>query len=102
MKLIDDQVEKTGILISGLRNNKEVVKDWGINETLIDELETGKAELIKDNQELERLRAEVKEKSGAAKKKMANLQEKFMEVKIKVKRNTDFTTWSKFGVMDKR
>ncbi|MDR1897163.1 MAG: hypothetical protein LBR10_10275 [Prevotellaceae bacterium] len=101
-KLVNEQIKKTEILISGLRNNQEVVKKWGINEMLINELEIEKIELDKDNQELERLKTEVREKARAATKKMENLREKFFAIKKIVKRDAEPIKWRQFGVMDKR
>jgi flagellar motility protein MotE (MotC chaperone) len=101
-KLISEQVKKTEFLISGLRNNKEVVKSWWIDAPLVDELEAEKNVLDKANQELERLKAEFSERSKAATQKLELHQKKFIEVKKKVKSNTDPAKWLQFGVMDKR
>jgi SMC interacting uncharacterized protein involved in chromosome segregation len=101
-KLINEQVRKTEILISGLKSNKDVVKNWGISESLISEMEAEKMELDKDNQELERLKTEIREKSRAATKRMANLQKKFSAVKKVIKRDAEPIKWRQFGVIDKR
>jgi exonuclease VII small subunit len=101
-KLISEQVRKTEILISGLKNNKDVVKNWGIDESIINDLETEKISLNEANQELERIKTEAKEKSRTATKQMSDLQKKFVEVKKIIKRDAEPLAWSQFGVLDKR
>jgi predicted nucleic acid-binding Zn-ribbon protein len=101
-KMIREQIGKTEILISGLRNNLNVVEKWGINEQLIKELETEKTELNVKNQEIERLLDEARNISKEANDKLSILKEKFLETKKKVKINTDSARWEQFGVLDKR
>ncbi|MDR1883517.1 MAG: hypothetical protein LBR26_12170 [Prevotella sp.] len=101
-KLINEQVRKMEILISGLRSNKDVVKNWGISESLISELDVEKIELDKDNQELERLKTEIREKSRAATKRMVNLKKKYTVVKKVIKRDAEPIKWGQFGIMDRR
>lgn len=101
-KMIRDQIEKTELLISGLRNNSDVVKNWKIDEQSIKELETEKAELNVKNQELERLMEQARGISRDATVKLSNLREKYTDIKKKVKMNTDPARWPQFGIPDKR
>jgi phage-related tail protein len=100
--MIRDQIEKTELLISGLKNNFDVVKNWKIDEQSIKEMETEKAELNVKNQELERLMEQARGVSRDATVKLSKLREKYADVKKKVKMNTDPSRWPQFGIPDKR
>jgi regulator of replication initiation timing len=101
-KVINDQVKKTEILISGLRNNMAVVKNWELDEQSINELETENNALNADNQKLERLMEEARPVSKEANRKLADVRTKFMVIKKKIKLSTDPAKWEQFGIMDKR
>jgi hypothetical protein len=101
-KLIDDQVKKTEILITGLRKNKYVLKNLDLDEAVINELEVENQALDVANQELERSKAEAKAKSKDANLKLNALREQFLNIKNKVKRNTTAENWKDYGVLDKR
>jgi outer membrane murein-binding lipoprotein Lpp len=101
-KVIDEQIKKTELLISGLKNNPEVVKKTGLDENLVRELETENNVLNADNQELERIKKEAKEKSREANRKLTKLRKKYTEIKREVKKNTDYETWKQVGIKDRK
>ncbi|MDR0749915.1 MAG: hypothetical protein LBF62_10165 [Tannerellaceae bacterium] len=101
-KTVSEQVKKTEMLISGLRNNSEIMKNAGVSEQLISELEAENAGLNKQNQELERLMEEARPISKDANRKLAEVRTKFQEIKKKVKLSTDASKWEQVGIADKR
>ncbi|MDR3339088.1 MAG: hypothetical protein LBT25_03150 [Candidatus Symbiothrix sp.] len=101
-KTISEQVKKAEMLISGLRNNVEIMKNAGLNETLISELETGNNVLNKQNQELERLMEEARPISKDANRKLSEVRTKYQEIKKKAKLSTESSKWEQIGIMDKR
>jgi predicted nucleic acid-binding Zn-ribbon protein len=101
-KLVDDQVKKTDLLISGLRNNMDVVNNLGLSENLFSEIETESSALSTANQELEQLKKELKEKSMNVNRQLFSLRKKFMEIKKKVKVSIGNERWKEVGIMDKK
>jgi hypothetical protein len=101
-KIITEQIKKTEILISGLKNNKDVVKKWGVEESAILALEAEEKLLDSYNQKLESLLAEARATSKEANKKLYNVKAMFATIKKQIKTNNDPLKWSQFGVMDKR
>jgi hypothetical protein len=101
-KLMDEQVRKTEVLVSGLSRNRCVLESLDVNERELGELETDSRALDTDNRELERMKAEVQAKSREANRKLKALREKFMYVKNKVKRKTLPENWKELGIMDKK
>jgi ABC-type transporter Mla subunit MlaD len=101
-KTISEQVKKAEMLISGLRNNVEIMKNAGLNEMLISELETENSVLNKQNQELERLLEEARPISKDANQKLSEVRTKYQEIKKKVKLSTEPSRWERVGIVDKR
>jgi hypothetical protein len=101
-KLLDEQVKKTEMLIFGLRKNKHVLARLDMDEEVINELEAENRALETDNQELEQLKTELKEKSRKANLRLHAIRETFMLVKGKVKRSTHAEIWKDLGIMDKK
>jgi hypothetical protein len=101
-KTINEQVKKAEMLISGLRNNVEIMKNAGLNEMLISELETENSVLSKQNRALEQLLEEARPISKEANRKLLEVRTKYQEIKKKVKLSTESSKWEQVGVMDKR
>ncbi|MDR0682634.1 MAG: hypothetical protein LBG15_12440 [Dysgonamonadaceae bacterium] len=101
-KTISEQVKKAEMLISGLRNNVEILRNADLNEQLISELETEKEILNKQNQEVERLLDEARPISKDANKKLLEVRTKYQEIKKKVKLSTESSKWEQVGIADKR
>ncbi|MDR3218374.1 MAG: hypothetical protein LBU22_05240 [Dysgonamonadaceae bacterium] len=101
-KTISEQVKKAEILISGLRNNVEIMKNAGLNEVLISELEAENSVLNKQNQALEQLLEEARPISKDANRKLLEVRAKYQEIKKKVKLGTEPAKWERVGIVDKR
>ena len=93
-------VNKSRLMIAGLRNNTAEVNRRGIDASFITEYEL--QELEKLDAEQERLKAELKMKTEAALTKRKQVESKLSEAKKVVKLSLPQAQWVEFGMEDKR
>ncbi|MDR1809396.1 MAG: hypothetical protein LBR34_03190 [Prevotella sp.] len=101
-KLINDQIAKAEMLISGLKKYSDIAKNAGLDMKTLVELGNESLVLSKQNAELEKMMSEVKAAARNANKKLAEVKNMFQSVKKQVKLNTDPSKWGLVGIMDKR
>ena len=95
-------VNKSRLMIAGLRNNAAEVNRRGIDASFITEYENELQELEKLDAEQERLKAELKMKTEAALTKRKQVESKLSEAKKVVKLSLPQAQWAEFGMEDKR
>lgn len=95
-------VNKSRLMIAGLRNNASEVNRRGIDASFITEYENELQELEKLDAEQERLKAELKMKTEAALTKRKQVESKLSEAKKVVKLSLPQAQWVEFGMEDKR
>lgn len=96
------QVEKVKSFVEGTRNHYDMVKDRGISEQQLAEMERMAKEAEQLNSEVERLRLETSEKLKEANDKLQQMKDAWLPVKNHVKASFDMTKWPMFGIEDKR
>lgn len=96
------QVEKSRILIVGLRKNLDAVSNLGITKEELEQLEKDSEEADRMNNELDILRAEVSEKASVANKKLTEVRTQVQSIKSLIKKNVDQAQWESYGIPDKR
>lgn len=101
-KVFSENINKTALLIKGLRENIDLVSDKGIDEKVIDVLEEENKLLEGFNRELDQLRLELRTKSRKANMQLLALKKHVKEAKKIVKTNFEHNKWKKFGIVDKR
>lgn len=97
-----NQVEKVKMLVDGLRNHYDMVKDRGITLEQLNQMEQLSAEAEKLNEEVEQLRIKTSAKVKEANERLAELKELWLPVKTEVKSSFDQLKWAMFGIQDKR
>lgn len=97
-----EQIEKTNLLLEGLKNNQSILKEKGINAGFIEKLESDNNLAIIYNDENDRLKADLKAKTVRANRKLDEIKSMVRDVKKIIKRDFPQEQWSKFGIMDKR
>ena len=95
-------VNKSRLMIAGLRNNAAEVNRRGIDASFITEYENELQELERLDAEQERLKAELKMKTEAALTKRKQVESKLSEAKKVVKLSLPQAKWVEFGMEDKR
>lgn len=96
------QVEKVKSLVGGVRNHYDLVKNHGITEQQLDQMEQLAKEAEVLNDEVERLRLETSQKLKEANEKLQAMKEVWLPVKSQIKSSFDATKWQMFGIEDKR
>lgn len=97
-----EQIEKTNLLLEGLKNNQSILKEKGINAGFIEKLESDNNLAIIYNDENDRLKADLKAKTVRANRKLDEIKAMVKKVKIIIKRDFPQEQWKNFGIMDKR
>lgn len=96
------QVEKVKSVVSGIRAHYDLVKDRGISEQQLAQMEQMAAEAETLNAEVERLREETSQKLKEANTKLQQMKDAWLPVKNIVKSSFDQSKWLMFGIEDKR
>jgi uncharacterized linocin/CFP29 family protein len=97
-----DQIEKTQQLLNGLKKNLSLLKDKGLDENFIKQLETDNNQAIILEEENEKLKAEVKIKTARVNKKIDEIKSQVKTAKTVIKENFVQERWINFGINDKR
>jgi len=101
-KVFTDQVNKTKMLITGMKNKSGLVKHRGLDDAFINQLETDTNLAASYNEELERLKSQVREKTRQANAKLIEVKNQVKAAKKVIKSDFDQTKWHEFGIADKR
>lgn len=101
-QIFKDQLEKTKMLLSGVKRNMRLGRDAGVKDSDLSDLEVLSRRLETLSGELDELQEEVRQKSQEAHQALFDLKTQFFHVKGAIKSKYDSTWWSKFGIPDKR
>ena len=95
-------VNKSRLMIAGLRNNSPEVTKRGIDPSFVSQYESELQELERLDAEQERLKAELKLKTEETLAKRKQVENKLSEAKKVVKLSLPQAQWVEFGMEDKR
>lgn len=101
-RMYSEQIEKTRLLVNGLKNNIGRVRDKGLDEKFLNDLETGNGLMSIYNEEYDRLKVDFKTKSIQTNKKLEEVKKQVKEAKRILKRSFEQSEWKDFGVFDKK
>lgn len=101
-KTIDLQIEKSRILIDGLRKNLDVLKDKGFNSEELDCMSKELDILKQANEECDAMREQLSSKVKNMNSILTNVKNVFTEKKKIIKGYYPQEEWLKYGVLDKR
>ena len=101
-QIFKDQIEKTKLIISGVKRNQRLGRDAGVEESTLQKLEEDCRRLESISAEIDKLREELQKKSEEGHKALNTLKSRTLTVKKAVKSKYDQTWWIKFGIPDKR
>ncbi|MBQ8044842.1 MAG: hypothetical protein IJ269_00650 [Bacteroidales bacterium] len=99
---ISNEVAKAQFLAEGLRKKIELVKNKGLDEAFISQLEASYQELKTCDEELEAYKKELRERVKENNAKLADLKAKMLIARKTVKANYAQVEWIEFGVQDKK
>lgn len=101
-KVISEQIEKTQMLLNGLKGKIDSLRNKGLDEVFIDKLKTDNHLLATYNEELDKLKAELKSKTIQTNRKVMEIKNQVKEAKRIIKRDYLQQQWKEFGITDKR
>lgn len=101
-KTIDLQIEKSRVLIDGLRKNMEALRDKGFSNGELDQMTAELEKLKKANEECDAARLELSKKVKSCNTILDSVKQKFVDKKKTIKGYYPQEEWIRFGVQDKR
>ena len=102
MKVISKQINKTQRLITGLKNKAELVKNKGIDEKFVAQLEMDTNFVRINNEESDKLKTEARSKAKQANLRLIEVKIQVKKAKKIIKQNFEQSRWREFGIFDAR
>ncbi len=101
-KTIDLQIEKSHVLIEGIRKNINALRDKGFSEQELGQMESDLVDLKKANDECDAARLELSGKVKRCNELLTRVKERFADKKKTIKGYYPQEEWIRYGVQDKR
>lgn len=96
------QMEKSLTLLNGLREHFEEVKNKGINEELLNQIERLNKELKERDEDLDKRHEEIHQIVQSTNDCLNKLKEETQKARMIVRNNYPPEQWLRFGLTDKR
>ena len=101
-QIFKDQLEKSKLIISGVKRNQRLGRDIDIDESVMQKMEEDCKRLESISVEIDKLHEELRKKTDEAHDALNTLKSRTQPVKKAVKSKYDQTWWTKFGISDRR
>lgn len=101
-QIFKDQLEKSKLIISGVKRNHRLGRESGVDENVLQKMEEDCKRLEGLSAELDKMQEEYRKKSDEAHAALDVLKGHTKQVKKAIKMKYDQTWWVKFGIPDKR
>ena len=101
-QIFKDQLEKSKLILSGVKRNQRLGREAGVEEIVIQKLEEDCKRLEALSAEMDKIHEEFRKKSEEARDALNTLKDRTQTVKRAVKNKYDQTWWVKFGITDRR
>lgn len=101
-KVYLETLDKSKLLIKGLRTNQALAERAGINMNDVSRLEVMVSEGEKMNERVDNLRKETSEMVVKSNEKLNDIKDLTIQLKRIIKRRYDNLQWKNFGILDKR
>ncbi|MBQ3738630.1 MAG: hypothetical protein IKG95_08255 [Bacteroidales bacterium] len=101
-QIFKDQLEKTKLIITGVKRNQRLGRDAGVEEGVIHKLEDDCKRLEELSAEVDKIQEMARKKTLEAHAALKTLKDRTKTVKKAIKTKYDSTWWTKFGIPDKR
>ena len=101
-QIFKDQLEKSKLILSGVKRNQRLGREAGVEESVIQKLEEDCKRLEALSAEMDKMQEEYRKKSDEAHEALNTLKNRTQIVKKAVKNKYDQTWWIKFGIPDRR
>ena len=101
-KTIQTQIDKSQMLLDGLRKNVTEVSNKGITASALDDFEVTLKTLSAANNECDAVRADLSNKVKHMNAALTKAKDQFASLKKVIKGNYLQEEWQRFGIQDKR
>ena len=101
-QIFKDQLEKSKLIISGVKRNQRLGRDAGVEDSVMQKMEEDCKRLEAISAEIDKLQEELRKKSDEAHVALNTLKSRTQTVKKAIKSKYDQTWWTKFGIPDRR
>ena len=101
-QIFKDQLEKSKLIISGVKRNQRLGRDAGVEESVMQKMEEDCKRLESISAVIDKLNEELRKKSDEAHNALDILKKRTQTVKKAIKSKYDQTWWNKFGIPDRR
>jgi len=101
-QIFKDQLEKSKLIISGVKRNHRLGRESGVDEATLQKMEDDCRRLEAVSAELDKIHDELRKKSDEAHAALDTLKLHTKQAKKAIKMKYDQTWWIKFGIPDKR
>ena len=101
-QIFKDQLEKSKLIISGVKRNQRLGREAGVEAGMLQKMEDDCKRLEALSAELDKMQEEARKKSEEAHVALQALKNHTQSVKRSIKNKYDQTWWTKFGIPDKR
>lgn len=101
-QIFKEQLEKSKLIISGVKRNQRLGREAGIEEGVLAKMEDDCRRLEALSAEMDKIQNEFRKKSDEAHAALDTLKKRTKSVKKAIKTRYDQTWWTKFGIPDKR
>lgn len=101
-QIFKDQLEKSKLIISGVKRNQRLGREAGVEESVMQKLEEDCKRLEAISAEIDKLHEELRKKTEEGRTALDTLRGRTLTVKKAIKTKYDQTWWVKFGIPDKR
>ena len=101
-QIFKDQLEKTKLILSGVKRNQRMGRESGAEESVLMKSEDDCRRLEALSAELDKMQEDYRKKSEEAHAVLNVLKGHTKQVKKSIKNKYDSTWWNKFGISDKR
>jgi methyl-accepting chemotaxis protein len=101
-KTVSDQVKRFQTTVGSMKSNFNLLLGKGVKQEQLDKLGEDLTTIAAMNDEIDKLRTEVKKKSRIMNRNLVQVKLNIKDAKKIVKSNFEPSEWEKFGVLDKR
>jgi vacuolar-type H+-ATPase subunit I/STV1 len=101
-QIFKDQLEKSKLILTGVKRNQRLGREAGVEDGVIQKLEEDCKRLEALSAEMDKMQEELRKKTEEAHAALNTLKNRTQTVKKSIKNKYDQTWWTKFGISDKR
>ena len=101
-KIVEQQIEKSMLLIEGMKNNIQVLEKHGVKVDVLENMRLQLGELGEANKECEALHVKLSERIKHMNSLLKEAKDSYIAQKMIVKTNYPQEQWICFGVSDKK